>query len=300
MEQRQAQVNQGNNPQRVSNRRNQKVRIVRGVNRQLINQDWDYLKKDPLPNNASSDQVFNDSYQNNGLQPQNLNKHTSLKPGEEKLGSGEIKKSSRYSRIKSNTPQLGNQSRNRGRWRQTTKNRKSIKKTLTPAASILAKKGLAKGRVTMANSGIFLVGGKLWLFVQLPLALVCFIAACLYIAVSNEYSQLIADVLQTFSGPVINGVAWLFGVNTNLSEVLSQFFLLLLAVTSLLLFILGLFTLLMIYITYRALLLKPLSGSAQILKQGVFTIAALGYSLPLFNLFPWGLLVMWVVWLYPE
>jgi len=278
MERSQAQINQDKNHRQQPVRRRRGVGNVRRIEKQRINQDWDYLQRQQLPNNASSDQIFNASYQNQGLQPQNLSGPASINQEEEESGSTAKEGRSRFSRINSNKPQPANQSRRRRR--RTAKNRSLAAKPPTPAAARLAKRGLARGRVTMVNSPIFLVGGKLWLFVQLPLAILSLFCFGVYALITDANSY------------AVDAVVWWF----DLKEIVIP----LLPITAVTLHVMGIFILTMLYLTYRVALLRPLSGSKPLLKQAAFAIALIGYSLPLFNLLPWGLLVIGVVWLYPE
>ena len=263
--------NQSNTSNGVSN--------VRREEKKRINQDRGYLQGEQLPNNASTDQIFNASYQNQGLQPQNLNEPITLKP-EEGTNEPETKKNrSRFSRRNDGPNQRTNRGWNRPR-RKPTINPNLATKPGISKTSILAKKGFAKGQVTAANSFIFLVGTNLWMFVQLPLAIISLVSFAAYAAILNGL------------GFVEGAVAWWFDIENIVFP--------LFAITTVMLHLLGILTLILIYITYNAALLKPLSGSKPLLKQAAFVIALIFYTVPLLNLAPWGLLVIWVVWLYPE
>jgi len=278
MERSQAQINQDKNHRQQPVRRRRGVGNVRRIEKQRINQDWDHLQRQRLPNNASSDQIFNASYQNQGLQPQNLSGPASINQEEEESGSTAKEGRSRFSRINSNKPQPANQSRRRRR--RTAKNLNLTEKPPTPAAARLAKRGLARGRVTTVNSSIFLVGGGIFKFVQLPLAIG-------YLVSAGIYALLVSGV-----GVTGSVAAWWY----NVKDIIYPLF----AISGVMMHVLGLFILLMIYLAYRSAHLKPLSGSKELLKYAAFAIAILGYSTPLLSLAPWGLLVMGVVWLYPE
>jgi hypothetical protein len=45
---------------------------------------------------------------------------------------------------------------------------------------------------------------------------------------------------------------------------------------------------------------SPLSGEKSGMKQGVFLLAVMGYSLPIANLFPWVTLLLLTIWKYPK
>lgn len=46
--------------------------------------------------------------------------------------------------------------------------------------------------------------------------------------------------------------------------------------------------------------IKPLSGQAEGLKWGSLLLVFIGYSIPIVNMFPWILVYLGVVWLYPK
>ena len=264
---------------RRGDRRSRGTENVRFEEKKRINQDWSYLQGEELPNNASTDQIFNASYQNQGLQPQNLNEPVT-DPEIDRPASDTEGYHSRFSRINSDTPESPGRGWDRRRRPKTVKVSNLKEKSQTSAATTLAKRGLARGRVTAANGFIFAVGNFSFYFIQLPLAIICLVCFAAYAAILGGL------------GYVEGAVAWWF----NIEDIVGPLF----AITAVLLHLLGLATLGMIIFTYRAALLKPVSGSKQMLKVGAFFIAGLFYSLPLLNLFPWGLLVMGVVWLYPE
>lgn len=280
-------------------RKNQTDQETRKINERPVNPDWLGSQKEVLQNNATVSERFNASYQKQGVQPQGLN----TAPTEKESDSGPRQNRSRFSRINDNSTQKAKYTRGRQK-AKAGKGLGQVKNILPPpariATTVLAKKSLAKGQVTASNSVIFLVGGKLWLLVQLPLAILCFFFLLVYF-ITNSNSAQIAQGLFTGAIKALGGTTGQFlmryyDIDVELASIAFP----LLLIFTLLVHLLGLFSLTGIYITYKAALLKPISGSKAILKQGAFAIALLGYSIPVLNLLPWGLLVMGVVWLYPE
>ncbi|HMO82618.1 MAG TPA: hypothetical protein PKA42_00465 [Candidatus Paceibacterota bacterium] len=275
----QTQLNQEGNLRQNSSRQRQRVGNVRVTRNQRTNQDWSYLQKQQLPINAPTDQIFSASYQNQGLQPQNLNEPTAANNPEIEPTSTVREGRSRFSRINSKIAESPGRFRNRRR-RSVLNNRLAPQRLQSTTTASIAKKSLARARVTAINSTITLVGGIFWNFVQLPLAIIFLVSA-------GIYALLVSGV-----GVTGSVAAWWY----NVKDVIYPLF----AITGTMMHVLGLFMLLMIYLAYRSANLKPLSGSKEILKYAAFGIALLGYSTPILSLVPWILLVMLVVWLYPE
>lgn len=272
-------LDQGEKLRQRSTSQSQKVGNVRRIEKKRINQDWEYLQKRQLSNAASTDEIFNAAYQKQGLQPQNLNEPFSPELDGDESYTDTTPKQSRFSRVNEKQPKKPD----RYPTANTDANLIRRPQVTTPkvdGSSLLVKRGLARGRVSAVNSGIFLIGGNIWLFIQLPLAIICLISFAAYATILNGLS-------------VVEGiVAWWL----NIEDIVGP----LSVITGVMLHLLGIFILLILYLTYRAVQLKPLSGSKALLKQTAFAVALFGYSCPLLNLFPWGLLVVWVVWLYPE
>jgi hypothetical protein len=272
-------LDQGEKLRQRSTSQSQKVGNVKRIEKKRINQDWEYLQKRQLSNAASTDEIFNAAYQKQGLQPQNLNEPISPELDGDESYTDTTPKQSRFSRVNEKQP------KNPDRYPAANTDKNLIRKpqVTTPKvdkSSLLVKRGLAKGRVSAVNSGVFLLGSNIWLFIQLPLAVINIISFAAYAAIQEGL------------GYIEGAVAWWF----DIEDIVGPLF----AITGVTLHVMGIFILVMLYVTYRSVKLKPLSGNKAVLKQAAFAIALFGYSCPLLNLLPWGLLVVWVVWLYPE
>lgn len=54
------------------------------------------------------------------------------------------------------------------------------------------------------------------------------------------------------------------------------------------------------YLLYKFSFLNPLGGRGGGMKMGFFLLAAIGYSTPLLNLFPWFIAWATAVWVKPK
>jgi hypothetical protein len=106
-------------------------------------------------------------------------------------------------------------------------------------------------------------------------------------------SFIFENVELTSVGNLINTVAhYIFGI---------KFDPILLFITPFaLVFMLGLFQLVLTWFVYKALRINSLSGKAGGLKGLMFILAGVGYAIPILNLFPLIFLWMIVVWIHPK
>jgi hypothetical protein len=91
-----------------------------------------------------------------------------------------------------------------------------------------------------------------------------------------------------------NAITSLIGI--DFSSIAADMMMLML-VTVLAIGIASLFTAILLFLTRG---IKPLSGEGAGLKQGMFLLAIIGYSMPLVNIFPWVLLYIIAVWRHPR
>ena len=97
--------------------------------------------------------------------------------------------------------------------------------------------------------------------------------------------------LSTFA--VINEISsYLFGISFDP--------MILFIVPFALIFLLGIFQLILVWFIYSFAGIKSLSGRAAGAKNTLFLLAGIGYALPILNLFPLIILWMLVVWRYPK
>lgn len=255
------------NPNRIGN--------VRREAKKRINDDWQYLENDDLGVNPSSDKIFNQNYQNQGLQPQNLNQN-----GDKKTLPDATKDKSYYQsrntaqrrRGRRNTKKIGrtNTSKGRNNALKTTKIGRNLK---TKSIKIFRKLKSSGTTVT-----ILIWYLKLWLWVQLPAALLLILGIGL-IEITDE--------------------SWLAGIGLDiigagsLAEAL-------IFLSWLIIIALWFISFSLMSFQYTITLNNCFSGKKGSLKKGLVLLSALLQATPVINLFPWFLPWIIVVTLYPE
>ncbi len=255
--------------------RSKQVRNAQRLGGTRINNDFAYLQQAELTQNASNDEIFNASYQKQGLQPTNFT--------DQKV---ETVPEKEYIESDSQSAETNSSYQN------------SIaaakKKSEKPSTAI---KLFARTKATANNVSIMMWGGTLWFSFQLPFALISLamfgISSAVHTAVNASGFISAAAWL---ANKVVSGVSSVFGFDVNLLEMADSFFL----VTYLLVLAVGILSIFVAYLQYSLSFLRPLSGEMAGLKIGVLLLAVAGYSIPLLNLFPWILLWMAVVWKYPK
>ncbi len=156
----------------------------------------------------------------------------------------------------------------------------------------------ARARATTVNAAAFSWGVPLWLFVQLPFAVfgtatlgvVGMLEQVTATATSEGFLTWAANVAKA----AVTALAAVIGL--DFAEIaLSVFFVCYTVVLAV-----GLFTILSLYIQYTLGMLRPLSGNGEGLKLGMLLLAFIGYCVPVLNMFPFVLLWMAAVWVYPR
>ena len=164
---------------------------------------------------------------------------------------------------------------------------------------------LARVRVTTANTWIGAWAMFWYLTFQLPLAVISAAGLGMAFAV---YSALDA-FSETLIGKVVFYIfdgEFLASRGSQILTAAFKFFgiafdpVLLFITPFALVFLLGLFQLILTWFMYSALRIKSLSGKAGGLKGLMFVLAVVGYAIPILNLFPLIFLWMIVVWIYPK
>jgi len=136
-----------------------------------------------------------------------------------------------------------------------------------------------------------------WLFVQLPLAVISAIGLGIwyyldYLRFGNDqawWEAILGAIANTFGEAIFIVFGW------DLESLTAIFFLAYIALIF--------FALLTIFITiigFAATFCRPLSGKMSSLKWATLLLCIVGYMTPGLNLFPWILLYIWVVALYPR
>ncbi len=239
----------------------------------------------------SIDEKFNQTYAKNGIQPISL---------DDRKGTG--KQIDKEFKQEVNRPQRQYSPGLSGRSSRTTSKQRSIK---------TSKKATAKDKATVRTLNVFIrsFGILAWSTFQLIFVFlsVVFIALA---ASSSSPAPSPSALVEATKGPVdavieagasaiatVTGASYIAGQIQELaSEVGTNTFLLFHFVV----IMFGLANMIGVYLIYRISSLEPLSGGGHSLKIAVFILAMIGYSLPLFNLFPWFLPWTFVVQKYPR
>lgn len=257
------------------------IRNVQKIDRKRsINNYFTYLQTAELPQNASNDEIFNANYKKQGLQPTT----GQVRPKKLEAANDE----NYYFDEEAAQNELNNQML-RGALAQQEHQKKLTQK---------AKKMRARIRATATNLSVMSWGIPLWVTVQLPVAIFSLVTFAIAGTINAFLSStnIIVSAAAWIAEKSLAGVGLLFGFDINLIKMADELW----ALTYTLIIGLGFFTLMIIYFQYTMAMLRPLSGEASGLKQGMFLLALVGYSFPFLNLFPWALLWMAAVWKYPR
>ncbi len=169
---------------------------------------------------------------------------------------------------------------------------------LLPSSLTQAKTMVARARASAINVSALSWQGPLWLFVQLPIALLNIMMIAIVYALDQVEDAAaeggVAAWIISRVTEAISAVASFFGI--DFLEIAASMYLL----TSMLLWGIALISVLALYLQYTMGMLRPLSGEGMGLKFGLLLLAYIGYSLPIANLFPCVFLWMFAVWLYPR
>tara|TARA_B100000508_G_scaffold81917_1_gene63656 strand:- start:2038 stop:3012 length:975 start_codon:yes stop_codon:yes gene_type:complete len=175
----------------------------------------------------------------------------------------------------------------------------------------VAKRSLAKVRVTAVNVWLWAWGGWFWLFFQVPFAIMSIIFMALTEVLYSyfvTYTQLKAtdptlwDRAMVVAGKILTVFAaaaaeFLKVFDIDIADFQpANFFML----THLVVFFLGILTLMLCYIQYKIAFINPLGGQKMSMKMGALMLAIICYSIPILNLFPWFFVWTFVVWMYPK
>lgn len=159
---------------------------------------------------------------------------------------------------------------------------------------------LAKARVTSFNLAAFGWYTPLWAIFQLPFALL------MIVGIGSVYA---IDQLTTADGGILNFIVAKLAqaVLTTLDFVTSIFgvnfeevALALMNGSYVMILAFGFLSLFGFSLAYMFIGCNPLSGDGAGLKKGMFLLAMAGYATPVLNMFPFILLYMAAVWLYPR
>lgn len=257
------------------------------------------------PSYTSTDQQFNDSYLQQGLQPSvgSVTPYRNVSAGTEY--------EQRPTQPVTQTPTESNQKTARKvlSFREMQKRSTSSprKMTLNPKKALLKKLpgGFAEGELkhladrafaTEVSISIFSWSTWVWLSLQLPLAIMALVFFGLALGWESTVQSLgyVGSALSYLAGLASSAINALSGI--DLSQFNPQnFFMITNAATMLI----GYCILFAIYLTYSLAGVPCLSGKGTALKQIALIVAGFGYFVPLLNMLPWAFVWVLAVWIYP-
>ncbi len=165
-----------------------------------------------------------------------------------------------------------------------------------PSSLSLAKNQVARVKATTINVSALSWGMSLWFFVQLPFAVLGIITLGVVAGVESITSGEggILATIGKWVGQIASALATFVGLD------FAEYAMAIFTASYLIAMIVGLGTLLVVYVQYELGGLRPLSGQASGMKMGALALAVMGYCLPFVNVFPFVLLTMATVWLHPR
>jgi len=234
----------------------------------------------------TTDQIFNDQYADAGIQPTSI----ANKPADR------TSRSQTTYATPSSVPKVS-------RTYQSSLPKIKRKKKVS-----VAKMALARVRVTTANAWIGSWAMFWYLTFQMPLAVMSAAGLGMAYAVQKALSSIVGEnIANNIIAGSINGTniiaTTINDAIKNISEVLFGFSfdpIMLFITPFALVFLLGLFQLVLTWFVYTIMRINSLSGKAGGLKGLMFVLAGVGYAIPILNLFPLIFLWMIVVWIHPK
>lgn len=262
---------------------NNYIRNAKRVGGARINNDWQYLEEESLPNNPTADQTFNQSYKQQGLGARKITRENQ----EEANNVVDLQNykarmvGNRYAELQQNqlAKNLGKQLKNQ-----------VLDKGLN---KINQRKSLA------VNRSIIYWASYVWLFVQLPFAVLATITLAIMGGLSTlgdsfSESNFLFKFIASVAGKTAEFLKDLVGFSPTDIMTALFFIFYIIALAS------GLITLIGAYLQHAITMSKPLGGEGAGFKIGTFLLALVGYSVPVLNLFPWALVWLFAISKYPR
>ncbi len=213
----------------------------------------------------------------------------------------------RSSTTPNNTRRVQTETRAPSARRARPKGRPSLKRII-PNVPVLDVNPVILARATTVSVANISWGIGLWLTFQLPLA----IMTVVFLGIAYIIKGVVPEMIKQTTGELLykglsfvyntfsEGVSWLlnqiFGVDLSAVADPTSYFVL----ANFLVFLIGLSTLIIMGIIYQISFIKCVFGKHASLKIGMLIIAIFGYMVPIFNIIPWFIFWVLVVWRYPE
>ncbi|MBP9836439.1 MAG: hypothetical protein KBC78_01245 [Candidatus Pacebacteria bacterium] len=274
--------------QRTNNQKNSysetpKISRVRRFGGERINNDWAYLNEEDHDPYESTDKTFNRNYRHSGLGSDNIS-------GEEE----DFEQSQNNPNYKTRTEYRRSEN-NASNNRRSQEAKKAVLTAWENSKTVQKGLGLANTRKTMVvTRSIVYWAGYIWLFVQVPIALF----GIVLFAIIGGFSKIGSALESNFITNALKSVVEVAGsvIGIQLGSVAEAFFF----ITYMFVFVIGVITVLCIFIQHSLALNRPLSGNGTGLKIGALILAFIGYATPIVNILPWALPWVLAIGKYPR
>ncbi len=195
----------------------------------------------------------------------------------------------------SDTTEDTGQSSQRARSAQTLQNVLQTRLAQKMASTAATTSG--RVRASAINAEAFSWQVPLWLFVQLPFAVLSIVTLGIVGVMDNVTANpdggLLSWVIDKITAAA-SALAKFIGI--DFLEIAFNLYLL----CTLLIFGIGIFSIGFLFLQYKISFLEPLSGKGSGLKHGLLLLTLIGYAVPIANLFPFIFLWMGAIWYYPR
>ena len=161
---------------------------------------------------------------------------------------------------------------------------KSAKKLSSPRKALAYVRGLTIGLVALSWTG------TVWLYIQMPFAILSLIGMGIDAYLRSTWLYELVDGIWTLTNKVLN---FLFGIPEV--DFLTLFF-----IGYIIALVVGVTSLFGVAMQYKLSFLHPLDGRGGSAKHALFIASIVGYAIPGLNLFPWVMLYIVVLIIYPK
>ena len=161
---------------------------------------------------------------------------------------------------------------------------KSTKKLSAPRKALAYVRGLTIGLVALSWTG------TVWLYIQMPFAILSLIGMGIDAYLRSTWLYELVDGIWTLTNKVLN---FLFGIPEV--DFLTLFF-----IGYIIALVVGVTSLFGVAMQYKLSFLHPLGGRGGSAKHALFIASIVGYAIPGLNLFPWVMLYIVVLIIYPK
>lgn len=172
----------------------------------------------------------------------------------------------------------------------------TVRRLATTAFTATAASMAFRARVSAVNAAALSWGTTVWLTIQLPFA----ILGIMGFGMAGMVEGLLAGeggLLAWLAGKVVKAIDV---IASTLGAGLADSAIALFFLSQLVILAVFIFSALALFLQYALAGIHPLSGNGAGVKMGMFLLCLVGYSIPILNIFPFIILWMITVWLFPR